>query len=302
MIEQPKVGIVMVNFNDPSDTIECIKSLEEMSYTNFQIIVVDNNPTPALGKDLPKNVIYLPNNKNLGLAIGNDQGIKKALELDLPYTLLLNNDMTFEKDFLSKLVEATKLYPDFAVITSKICYYDQKDVIWSAGLKSRLLLQPSSMGLNCKDEPKFNEAKEVFSCHCVFLMNNALISKIGLPFDDYFLMFEESEWGIRAGLKGYKNYYYPKAVAYHKVSRSMDSLAEKGRVSVYFAIRNWLLTLRRNYGFFVFMLAFFFHIILGVYYTFMFLFVGKANNISAYWLAILDALLNRTPLRYIVVK
>ena len=45
MIE-PKVYIVLVNFNGHNNTIETIESLAKQSYQNFQIVVVDNN-TPA---------------------------------------------------------------------------------------------------------------------------------------------------------------------------------------------------------------------------------------------------------------
>lgn len=294
-----QVGIVMVNFNGRNDTIECVKSLKEMDNQDFELIIVDNSPTPELEKDLSKDIVYLPNNKNLGLAIANDQGLKKSLDLNCTYTLFLNNDMTFEKDFLSKLIEAAKKYSTFGLITSKILYYGQRNVIWSAGLKDRLLLQPTSLGLNEEDGLQFNSEKEVFTGHCVVLFNNEVVKKIGLPYDDYFIMLEESEWGIRAHKHGFKNYYYPKSIAYHKVGRSMDTIADKGKVSVYYSIRNWLLTLRRDYSFFVFILGLLFHVfVLGSYYTILLAF-KKKDNIPSYWNAVFDAMLNKTPNRYI---
>lgn len=43
---QPKIYIVLVNFNGHNNTIETIESLSKQTYTNFQVVVVDNN-TPA---------------------------------------------------------------------------------------------------------------------------------------------------------------------------------------------------------------------------------------------------------------
>src|SRR6185436_20356490 len=43
---EPKIYIVLVNFNGHNNTIETIESLAKQSYQNFQIVVVDNN-TPA---------------------------------------------------------------------------------------------------------------------------------------------------------------------------------------------------------------------------------------------------------------
>ncbi len=39
----PKVSIVMLNWNGAKDTIECVESLNKISYSNYEIIIVDNN-------------------------------------------------------------------------------------------------------------------------------------------------------------------------------------------------------------------------------------------------------------------
>jgi GT2 family glycosyltransferase len=45
-MHQPKVYIVLVNFNGHANTIETIESLAKQSYKEFQVVVIDNN-TPA---------------------------------------------------------------------------------------------------------------------------------------------------------------------------------------------------------------------------------------------------------------
>lgn len=42
-MEYPSVFIVIVNYNGWKDTIECLESLQNISYPNYQIVVVDNN-------------------------------------------------------------------------------------------------------------------------------------------------------------------------------------------------------------------------------------------------------------------
>ena len=37
------VYIIIVNYNGSQDTIECIKSLSNIKYKNYKIVVVDNN-------------------------------------------------------------------------------------------------------------------------------------------------------------------------------------------------------------------------------------------------------------------
>jgi len=40
--DYPKVSIIIVNYNGLNDTLECLDSLKKCSYSNFEIIVVDN--------------------------------------------------------------------------------------------------------------------------------------------------------------------------------------------------------------------------------------------------------------------
>ena len=47
MKSEPKVSIVLVNWNRFKDSIECIESILKSSYSNFEIIVVDNNSSDA---------------------------------------------------------------------------------------------------------------------------------------------------------------------------------------------------------------------------------------------------------------
>ena len=41
----PKVAIILLNWNEYQDTIECVLSLKEMEYANYEILIVDNGST-----------------------------------------------------------------------------------------------------------------------------------------------------------------------------------------------------------------------------------------------------------------
>ena len=80
----------------------------------------------------------------------------------------------------------------------------------------------------------------------------------------------------------------------------MEQISSSGRVSVYYGVRNWLLTLRRDYGAVKFVLGMLLHFfILGPYYIVVLTAKNKRENIPPYFKAIFDALLNKTPNRYI---
>ena len=86
MEKEPKVSIILVNYNGYQDTIECLKSLKELEYHNYEVIIVENG-----SKDYEKvkndrflndNAIVILEKENGGFSAGNNIGIKYALEND----------------------------------------------------------------------------------------------------------------------------------------------------------------------------------------------------------------------------
>ena len=78
-MKNKSVAIILLNWNNSNYTVECIKSLSNITYLNKKIIVVDNASTD---KSLDKLKEYLPqinlitNETNLGFTGGNNVGIK----------------------------------------------------------------------------------------------------------------------------------------------------------------------------------------------------------------------------------
>ena len=75
------VSIIVVNWNGKEFIQQCLKSLVSLTYTNFEIILVDNastdNSVEIIEKNFP-NVQLIKNNDNAGFAQGNNIGIKKS--------------------------------------------------------------------------------------------------------------------------------------------------------------------------------------------------------------------------------
>jgi GT2 family glycosyltransferase len=42
-MSDPSVSIIILNWNGWSDTVECLESIYHINYSNYQVIVVDNN-------------------------------------------------------------------------------------------------------------------------------------------------------------------------------------------------------------------------------------------------------------------
>ena len=103
---EPKVAIVVLNWNGKRDTVECLASLNEIDYSNYEILLVDNGSTDGSQKyfraQYPE-IELIENEMNLGFAEGNNVGIRHAMNGRADYVLLLNNDTFVHPKFLSEL-------------------------------------------------------------------------------------------------------------------------------------------------------------------------------------------------------
>ena len=70
----PKVGIVISNYNGWQDTLVCLDSLQKQTFTDFEVILIDdaspNDSVAQLQNKLPPNTVFLPQERNVGFAGG----------------------------------------------------------------------------------------------------------------------------------------------------------------------------------------------------------------------------------------
>ena len=159
----PKVGIVISNYNGWQDTLVCLDSLQKQTFTDFEVILIDdaspNDSVAQLQNKLPPNTVFLPQERNVGFAAANNIGMRRALDDGCDFALLLNNDTSVRPDFLEKLLAET---PAGAVSCPKMLFMDPPDEIWFAGGE----LDPKTgkvkhLGGHKKDGPEFAEKKQV---------------------------------------------------------------------------------------------------------------------------------------------
>ena len=111
----PKVGIIISNYNGWQDTLVCLESLQRQTFTDFEIILIDdaspNDSVAQLQDKLPPNTVFLPQQRNVGFAAANNIGIRRALADGCDFALLLNNDTAARPDFLEKLLAEKEKMP-----------------------------------------------------------------------------------------------------------------------------------------------------------------------------------------------
>ncbi|MCI6714490.1 MAG: glycosyltransferase family 2 protein [Lachnospiraceae bacterium] len=254
VIRMEKLAIILVNYNGKQYNEACIDSiLAGQSSCDKSIIVVDNASQDDSMELLRKRynndarIELIALEDNYGFSYANNVGIRRAIEEDADYVLLLNNDTEIDVDMLARLEECAQRHPD-SMIVPKIYYSDRRDVIWSAGGKvSPLIRKVSHIGVDQVDRGQFEEEAEIaFATGCALMIPKGVIEQAGLLDEDFFLYYEDTEYSFRLTGMGISIYYCPKAVMYHKVGASTKGADSP--LCAYYIARNWLLCNRKHLG------------------------------------------------------
>jgi len=247
----PSIYIVILNWNSYTDIFECISSLNNITYPNYKIVIVDNasdeNIINKIEAMLDKTVHIIKNHINLGFSGGNNVGIKYALANNADFVLLLNNDTIVEIDFLDEMIKTAFLKPKAGIIGPLIAFYSNKESIWSAyGFVSKI----KSSGFTRMMNKNINLVKKDKECNflsgCCLLVRRDVIEKIGLLDEKYFLYLEDTDFCWRTTKAGFKIVLAAKSKIYHKVSAS--TARENSLMPLYYAVRNRLYFAKKNFG------------------------------------------------------
>ena len=235
-----KVGIILLNYCNYNLTIDCIESIRQSTYQNYEIIVVDNNSPDHSGKNLSQleGIRFLQLEENLGFAAGNNRGIEVALSDGCEYVMLLNNDTVIDPNMIETLVSRADAN---TVVVPKMYYFDvegRKDILWYAG---GILKYKSSDGIHIggrkEDSKQYSIEREVtFATGCCMMIHTTILEKVGLLREEYFMYCEDTDYSIRLNKLNVRILYMPNAKLWHKVSSS--SGGEMSKFIVYYVVRN----------------------------------------------------------------
>lgn len=244
---KPLVYIILVNYNGAKDTIECVKSLEQITYNNYRVLIIDNNSTDDSVKILKKNInskhIIIESKENNGFSAGNNIGIKIALEDKADYVLLLNNDTVVDKRFLEPLIESFN--SNVGITIGKIYYTKEKNKIWYDGGNINFkTAKIRHFNYDKYDTKMYADEMEItFATGCCMLISSEVIKKVGMLSEDYFLYYEDTDYCCKVIKNNYKIIYNPNSIIYHSVSSSTNKISN---LLQYYMIRNKLIFIKKN--------------------------------------------------------
>lgn len=259
MINDPKVSIIIVNWNGKKFLKNCLTAVYSQTYKNFQVYFVDNESVDGssdyIKKNFPKTKI-IQLKTNTGFAKGNNEGIKEAFKDEkVKYIVCLNNDTIVDKNWLKELVKSAEKNKKIGAVSSKAYFIDGK-TIQNAGLIYTPVLGLNrlgglSLGYGKTDQevPELSKEIEIFAPSGVAtLYRRGVLEKIyrrdGEIFDeDFFAYAEDLDLGFRIRKLGYKSVLSPKATLIHLHSQTGGKASP---FKAYYSERNSVLTAIKN--------------------------------------------------------
>jgi GT2 family glycosyltransferase len=193
-----------------------MESLSSIDYPKrcLEIILVDNCSTDGsvdLIKDKFSNVKIISNEVN-NYCRANNLAIKKARG---EFICLVNNDVKFDKNWLSELIKAMLNDKKAGAASSKILFED--GLIQSTGHYRFPNFYWADRGFREQDLGQYEKAEEIKSLsHCACIYRKKCLLDVGALDEDFNMFVEDVDMSIRAGKMGWRLYYVPTSRVYHK--------------------------------------------------------------------------------------
>lgn len=243
-MENPLVYIVIVNWRNYTDTLECLRSVYKIDYRKYKVVLVDNesenDEARGLKSKFPK-LHLITNSTNKGFAAAANQGIKYAITKGTDLILLLNNDTVVHARFLKHLIVSVLANPK-SLLSSKILYYKTNKIQAMGGRLSVITGIPRMIGQGKTRIEVKKGFKPDFLSGCVLLISREAVKTVGLLDPEYFAYYEDVDYCFRARKAGFNLVVVDKSLVWHKGSQSTTQRPGKiGAVQSYLHAKNGVL-------------------------------------------------------------
>jgi len=234
----PKVSIIIVNFNGKRFLEKNYSSIFTQSYGNVEVILADNassdDSIDFTKKNFPKvKIAKLPG--NLGYAKGNNEGAKIAIG---EYLLFLNNDAWLDGKAIEEAVRKTQEDDGGLYALHQKNYEGTIDYGCILGL--------DIFGYT-------NPRKLFYSDGSALFIKKSIFEELGGFDEAYGFFMEDADLSWRARLKGYGVIEVPDSVFYHYGGGTAVGSTKKNKVHTtsifrrYNTEKNVMRTLLKNY-------------------------------------------------------
>lgn len=247
----PFVSIIILNYNGKKFLDKCLTSISKISYPlgKLEVLLVDNASSDSSVSYVTKNypwVQVVRLEKNYGFTGGNNAGVRIA---NGEYVVFLNNDVTVDREWLIELVKIALKYPD-AITTSKSLFMLRPQIIDYVGAKATPIGRGFCIDFGRKDNNLEKSPKFVVQPYgASMLVKKSVFERIGEFDEDYFTSLEDTDFGLRAWLYGYKIIFVPTSIFYHVGGGTGGWGKKTSNAMIFHGTKNSYLNILKNYDF-----------------------------------------------------
>jgi len=248
-VDPGKIGVVTVTYNSETVLQDFFDSLADQSHRNFILYVVDNASHDRTLEMTTERAglpfILIANEKNVGVAEANNQGIQAALNDGCECVLLLNNDTVFPNNLLRELYVGLGNH-QCDITTGKMYYYDRPNVFWCAGghFQPWLGYRNQHEGFEQEDTGQYDHPRRVtYAATCCVLIHRKVFATVGLMDSRYFVYYDDTDFLYRCLKARIRFWYLPDAKLWHKVNSLTGGASD---FTVRYCTRNRMYFLRKS--------------------------------------------------------
>lgn len=217
MTNVPRVGIIVLNYNGDKCLPSCLASLDQLAYSNKEIIVVDNGSSDdsfsRAGKSFPQ-FTFVRNGKNEGFAKGMNIGMRLAFLHNADWCLLFNYDAEIDMQALSSLMVVAEKHPR-AGLLSPMIYEKGSNHLWFGKGRIKFLRMRAIHEEPSSEDLAAESYRSEFLTGCALLIKKEVTIAIGLLDERFFLYYEDADYSLRATEAGFENLVVPRARVWH---------------------------------------------------------------------------------------
>lgn len=258
----PELTLQIVSYNSSDVLPGLLASLKKQTFKDFVLTVVDNashDGSADLAAQLFPEATIIRNETNEGFSKAHNQGIALSQS---PFVGLVNPDMELHPEALARLMQ--KLHADTSIgsISGKILKLgDESGIIDSTGILATRYREFVNRGEGERDQGQFDEADAVFAVTGAFVIfRRKALEEVSFQSEfldnDLFMYKDDVDIGWRLLGMGWKNFYEPRAILYHRRTVRHESeymvvqrRRRKQRLFNRFSYRNHILVLLKNDSF-----------------------------------------------------
>ena len=251
MNNQPKVAIVILNWNGKRYLEQFLPSVIATDYPDLEIIIADNGSTDGSIEFVRENYSSLRIigfRENLGFAKAYNEALK---QVDAAYYVILNSDVEVETGWIKNMVGLMESDKTIAACQPKILSFNNRKLFDYAGAAGGWIDRfgyPFARGrifdVCEEDHGQYDDASLIFWCSGAALFIRSSVFHETKGFDEYFFAHqEEIDLCWRIQYLGYKLSSCPQAVVYHVGG---GTLPRGNTKKTYLNFRNNLIMLAKN--------------------------------------------------------